>query len=361
MKRNLKIALLIKFIFFIFYIVLYRNISNDTSNDQQLLLKLSKPAFYFEKPQNLTFFHLKVLIICRSTKSTTIKSLVSLLEALRFDYKLVTVYSLKLNKKVNLSDKNKSFFSLVIFESVDVYDSIGCSNQDYLFKYCQLFDVGIIYLLSNILTKKHKYTINGIEFRLNSINTKYSDSCYLKYENIQNVNSFFKLTKFSNENVLFKNKNKDNQFINQIETDQLFESIIKCDSKYNLMLKTKDQPEPKIRQVFIGFDLLNLAILSPLLIDSITYSSHNRFNYSTTRYLQIDIDDIFVAATGTRMKQSDVIALVLFQNLVNKEYFNQSLEKFKFNLGFSGYYYQNGNEEENMGDSALIGMDYYVF
>ena len=127
------------------------------------------------------------------------------------------------------------------------------------------------------------------------------------------------------------------------------------------MLKTKDQPEPKIRQVFIGFDLLNLAILSPLLIDSITYSSHNRFNYSTTRYLQIDIDDIFVAATGTRMKQSDVIALVLFQNLVNKEYFNQSLEKFKFNLGFSGYYYQNGNEEENMGDSALIGMDYYVF
>lgn len=305
------------------------------------------------------FFYLKVLIICRSTKSTTIRSLVSLLEALRYKYKLVTVYSLKLNKKVNLSSKNKLFFSLVIFESIDVYDSVGCLNQDYLFKYCQLFQVGIIFLLSNILTNKHKYTINGIEFRLNSINTKYIDSCYLQYENKQNVNSFFKLTKFSTENVLFKNK--DNQFINQIELEIFFESIIKCDSEYNLMLKTKDQPETKIRQVFIGFDILNLAILSPLLIDSITYASYNRFNYSTTRYVQIDIDDIFVAATGTRMKQSDVIALVQFQNLVNKEYFNQSLEKFKFNLGFSGYYYQNGNEEENKGDSALIGMDYFVF
>ena len=56
-------------------------------------------------------------------------------------------------------------------------------------------------------------------------------------------------------------------------------------------------------------------------------------NITTERYIQIDIDDIFVAAKETRMKSDDVYALIKFQKFINEIYFNQSQTKFKFNLG----------------------------
>ena len=36
--------------------------------------------------------------------------------------------------------------------------------------------------------------------------------------------------------------------------------------------------------------------------------------------------------------------------------FNSSPYKFKFNLGYSGYYYQHGNIDENLGDKLLMGI-----
>ena len=123
------------------------------------------------------------------------------------------------------------------------------------------------------------------------------------------------------------------------------------------MLKTLDKAK-QTRKIFIGFNIASMPLLTSLLIDSIAYASHNRFKFTTTRYLQIDIDDIFVAATGTRMKAKDVNALISFQDSINRRFFNQSREKFKFNLGFSGFYFQSGSREENLGDSSLIGKFY---
>jgi heparan sulfate N-deacetylase/N-sulfotransferase NDST2 len=77
--------------------------------------------------------------------------------------------------------------------------------------------------------------------------------------------------------------------------------------------------------------------------------------------VQIDIDDIFVGATGTRMVEADVFSLIRFQEEhLNRFVFNVSssygddVYKFKFNLGFSGYYYQSGNDKENKGDQLLV-------
>ncbi len=43
-------------------------------------------------------------------------------------------------------------------------------------------------------------------------------------------------------------------------------------------------------------------------------------------------------------------------NFLNKRHFNSSTYEFKFNLGYSGYYYQHGNTEENLADEMLISM-----
>jgi hypothetical protein len=87
-----------------------------------------------------------------------------------------------------------------------------------------------------------------------------------------------------------------------------------------------------------------------LLLDAIEHLSSGEILTPLERYIQIDIDDIFVGASGTRMNESDVFALVEAQT-----HFATLIEDgFKFNLGFSGKYFMRGSETEQLGDKQLI-------
>lgn len=68
------------------------------------------------------------------------------------------------------------------------------------------------------------------------------------------------------------------------------------------------------------------------------------------RHIQIDIDDIFVGASGTRMTKSDVDALLQSQYRLRRD-----ISNFTYSLGFSGYYFRNGDSLEDEGDERLIG------
>ncbi len=352
-KKYLKLVLLLNFIIFIFYIILYNNITNfsSTPDVKSTAISLENLVFNFEA-NPISIFSLKILILCESTKSILIKNLINRLESLRLNFKIATVYSFKLKKKINLASGNRTHFSLIVFESIDVYNSLGSSNEKKLLEFCEFFQVGIIFLLGFQNTLKKRYIVDQIELRTGSVNTEFINTCTLNYADQSQANSFFKLTKFTKENLLIPNKSLNQNIVHLFETEQ-YETIVRCE-KYNIMLKTAGTSK-QTRKIFIGFNIISLPILTSLLIDSISYASHDRFNFTTTRYIQIDIDDIFVAATGTRMKSNDVDALIRFQDSINRKFFNQSKEKFKFNLGFSGYYFQSGSHEENLGDSSLIG------
>lgn len=69
------------------------------------------------------------------------------------------------------------------------------------------------------------------------------------------------------------------------------------------------------------------------------------------RYIQIDIDDVFVGTSGTRMIKADVDALLQSQYRLR-----QDITNFTYSLGFSGYYFRNGDFLEDEGDERLIGM-----
>jgi hypothetical protein len=50
----------------------------------------------------------------------------------------------------------------------------------------------------------------------------------------------------------------------------------------------------------------------------------------------------------------------LLQALIDaQERIASTVRDFKFNLGFSGYYYKAGMGAEDAGDEALIGKNYY--
>lgn len=88
-----------------------------------------------------------------------------------------------------------------------------------------------------------------------------------------------------------------------------------------------------------------------LLLDSIEHLSSGTILSPMVRYVQIDIDDIFVGAQGTKMNASDVDALLESQLELNK-----LISGFKYNLGYSGRFFQRGLESEKEGDSRLIEM-----
>lgn len=88
-----------------------------------------------------------------------------------------------------------------------------------------------------------------------------------------------------------------------------------------------------------------------LLLDSISYLSSGKLSLPLKRYILIDIDDIFVGETGTRMKSYDVMELIESQKR-----FQQLIPGFRFNLGFSGKYYNKGDYLEDRGDDLLIGI-----
>ena len=67
-------------------------------------------------------------------------------------------------------------------------------------------------------------------------------------------------------------------------------------------------------------------MLQVLLLDAIDYLTHGAISQPLTRYILVDIDDIFVGEA--RMVKSDVMALADSQKQINK-----LCPGFKYNLG----------------------------
>ncbi|XP_046856204.1 bifunctional heparan sulfate N-deacetylase/N-sulfotransferase 2-like [Xenia sp. Carnegie-2017] len=104
----------------------------------------------------------------------------------------------------------------------------------------------------------------------------------------------------------------------------------------------------KIQRIYFGAGL-SFWPHKLLFLDALGYMSSGKLAKSLDRWIQVDIDDIFVGRSGIRMKADDVQALVSAQKSLQK-----MVPGFQFNLGFSGKYFKNGNEEENAGDEELI-------
>lgn len=78
--------------------------------------------------------------------------------------------------------------------------------------------------------------------------------------------------------------------------------------------------------------------------------SKGKFDLGLDRFIQIDVDDVFVGASGGRIIRSDADALLESQNRLRKK-----IDNFTYCLGFSGYYFHSGDRLEDGGDERLIG------
>ena len=210
-----------------------------------------------------------------------------------------------------------------------------------------------------------KNKISVIVFSKNNQNEYFEqniETCKLNDDNF-NKESFLHLTKFNKNPITVRKRVQFNkqlkEFLNK-KNYKNFKSILKCETNDNkiediLFLNKIDE----INHVFINANSLNdIWLLKPLFYDSLRYLSNGEINFSLKRYVQIDIDDIFVASSGARMVPEDVYELLKFQKKLSTKYFNHNSFKFKFNLGFCGYYYQSGSELEDEADKLLISNNF---
>ena len=373
-----KIKNLFKFIFFLnvavlfYFIILYNNLNIITKSDNKvsklivnnLLIKTNQFSI-----TNTTRESEKILLVTNSRNSSITNELIALFESFRFNYKIL--YDKTLLKSPRLIGLKRNIFSLIIIDSIDVVlNDKYLEVKHYIFDASSYFNVGIIIFLKNnqkseTLEGNSNYLTLNLSQNLIEIKFKPIDQvlkCNLnKFTNVKN---FYRTTKFNdNENILNKIESEQ-EIASFIKYDsKVYESILNCQDNNGItILKTKTDSSKTQRMLLIGIDLNNLLIASSLLLDFISFASNGIFKTEDKRFMQIDIDDIFVGAKNTRMVPDDVRSLIKFQeNFLNKNVFNSSVEKFKFNLGFSGYYYQSGNEKENKGDELLISKFKYLY
>ncbi|XP_052770676.1 bifunctional heparan sulfate N-deacetylase/N-sulfotransferase-like [Mya arenaria] len=292
----------------------------------------------------------KVLIVVETPFSRNAKNIAIGMESARFVYKIVEG-----NKIPTLTHMGKGRFGIVIFETINLYMTLDDWSRQLIDKYCYEFKVGMIFFMkpqndNGVSMEKFPdfsltvhYNVGIKEYKLNP------DS---RVWRITKPGEIVSETFPEGEWAVFHfNHSTFEPLASAIQIASFYDDYepSAANSNKTVYPAILDKGENDgIRRVFFGQDF-SFWLHSLMLLDSISYLSYGMISLSLERYIQIDIDDIFVAAIGTRMKADDVVALVESQSRLQ-----ESVEGFHFMLGFSGWYYQHGNEEENLGDRTLL-------
>ena len=267
------------------------------------------------------------------------RELLQLFDACRYDYKMQHVSPSLLRSILFLVKRSSAYYTLVVVESSRLLDAMRRDKRDQLFDWAHLNRVGLVIFNDNL--DKVEESIDVDECRLSA------------------SSSVFSLTKPLDETVLSEGR-RASRFLSFTNHDSsVFETLLRC-GRHQSDVILASRPVQPLRLVLVGVENVFEAtrVGAALMLDMLAYASHERYRAPLTRLVQIDIDNVFVGASGTRLLADDVSPLVAFQrDYLNKRVFNKT--SFRFNLGFSGHYYRGGSDKENEGDEKLNGISRY--
>lgn len=293
----------------------------------------------------------KVLIMVDSPFSRNAKNIAASMEFSRYPYKIVDDEK----NLPTLIHMGKGRFGVIIFETMQLYLSLDAWNRQLIDKYCREYSVGIIYFM------KPKEDVEVLMENVQDFSFSVQYNVALKDYTLNSVSKVWRITKpgevisetFPEEDwaVFYPNHSTFEPLAFATQTASLYDdydpsNVGKNKTVYPALLDKglKDG----IQRVFLGHNF-SFWLHALMLLDGISYLSHGKLSLRLERHIQIDIDDIFVGAKETRMKAHDVVALYEAQARLQEQ-----VQGFRFMLGFSGWYYQHGTEEENVGDEMLL-------
>lgn len=257
----------------------------------------------------------RVLVFVESPYTKHAKEIVNSLEAARFPYKIVMG-----DKSLpTLTHMDKGRFSAIIFERIQLYLDLDYWNRQLLEKYCREYDIGMILFVrpQDDYQKSFEkvpgfpmslqYNVALRDYRLNPVSdvwriirpgeiinrsSPHEDwTVFLVNHTTFEPLAFAKVAPsfYDNSDALYFHENA---------------SVIAAVLDRGL--------HDGIKRVFFG-NLFRFWLHKPMLLDCLSYLSHGKLSIPLERYLQIDIDDIFVGREGTRMKAQDVeVSLLIF-------------------------------------------------
>ena len=320
-----------------------------TKLEQELRDMIEKFDFSLKlKQSKLKQVKTVILVEDSNQPSLSVRELAIVLEAKSLKFNIITLKTFLKLITNQVKYKNNQIAAFV-FESIQIFDKIKHSKESIL-KLFAYFKIGLLFLIANEpKSQSHAFKENFIH--VNSVtNVSY---CELA---LAHDSELFKITTPNQKENILIQSSVSSAFSSYHFSDKQYETVIKCQPDHNVLLKSKDTAQRLPRHIFLGIELNLLQV--NLVIDIFDYVSYKRLfsDDNLDRFIQIDIDDMFVGSNGLRFKKRDVTNLIHFQeNFLNKNFFNE--KNFKFNLGYSGYYYKSSvYEEENKADAFLLGI-----
>ncbi|KAJ8250546.1 hypothetical protein COCON_G00224680 [Conger conger] len=263
-----------------------------------------------------------VLVFVESIYSQLGQEIVAILESSRFKYR--TEIAPGKGDMPTLTERDRGRYALVIYENVLKYVNLDAWNRELLDKYCVEFGVGVIGFFKANENSLLSAQLKGFPLFLHS-NLGLRD---------YRINPAAPL--------LYITRANEHQVVRVPGAPPGPHRAVHATVVQDLGL------HDGIQRVLFGNNL-SFWLHKLIFVDSIAYLTGKRLCLSLERYLLVDVDDIFVGKEGTRMKRSDVEALLNTQNKLRT-----LVPNFTFNLGFSGKFYHTGTDEEDRGDDMLL-------
>ena len=285
-----------------------------------------------------------VLVVYDSTSKSVFQKIKILLLAQKVVYETYFFVPGK-HPPTFLYSRKRLSYSLIIFTSLSIYQLLPSIHKQQYHKYCRNNDVGIIFMT---------HDVSG------SIGVGNGAALSLYKFNAEIKNFYVYPTRF-----LYITKGDIN--VSPTETDWTFLNVesgnfVTIASVEYLNRDTQQSVTyPVVLADYGGNDGVRRAffgcppdswIVKLLFLDAIRrFSTQPVLKFGLQRHILVDIDDIFVAPPGTRMKVDDVKALIDAQETLRSK-----VPGFTFNLGYAGYFYDQGLDEEVQGE--YIGSMY---
>ena len=212
-------------------------------------------------------------------------------------------------------------YQAFIFTSHHIYDQFDIYSKDILKKYCTHFNVGIIMFADPKTDSSYK---------MNSLPVEVLSGNNIILEKMHVLNSkLLKITKHNN--VLNKEAmhgNKHAVFVtdnlSSFEVIAYVEGVNESKTKYDSKIFELNKSSTReafrkaasilldkgshdgINKILFGSTLATSFLHQLIFLDSLSHVSNGSINYGRNRYIQIDIDDVFVGSTGKKLSPDDV-------------------------------------------------------
>uniref|UniRef100_A0A8C7Z6X0 [heparan sulfate]-glucosamine N-sulfotransferase n=1 Tax=Oryzias sinensis TaxID=183150 RepID=A0A8C7Z6X0_9TELE len=301
-----------------------------------------------------------VLVFVESIYSQLGQEIVATLESSRFRYR--TEIAPSKGDMPSLTEQNRGRYVLIIYENVLKYVNLDIWNRDLLDKYCTEYGIGIIGFYkaneNSLLSAQLKGFPLFLHSRLGLRDYRINPNAPLLY--ITKPNQVEQGPLPGDDWTVFQSNHSTYEPV-LLASSKSSEALVHSGLSPLQGLHTTVVQDlgflDGIQRVLFGNNL-NYWLHKLVFVDAIAYLTGRRLCLSLDRHILVDVDDIFVGKEGTRMKMSDVEALLNTQNKLRA-----LVPNFTFNLGFSGKFYHTGTDEEDRGDDMLLQhrMDFWWF